>query len=61
MSLIGNYIKSQTAGKSGVNNRIYQSFYVILEEKMQKRPGKVSLSTDPLWDTLLRHFFRPQP
>ena len=29
MPLIGNGIKSKTAGKSGLNNRIYQPFYVI--------------------------------
>lgn len=33
MPLFSNGIKSQKAGKSGVNNQIYQSFYSITDEK----------------------------
>lgn len=47
MPLIGNGIKFKTAGKSGVNNRIYQPFYGIVEKICRNKPGKVSLSTGP--------------
>ena len=47
MPLIGNGIKSKKTGKSGVNNRIYQPFYGILEKICRNKPGKVSLSTAP--------------
>lgn len=51
MPLIGNGIKSKTAGKSGVNNRIYQPFYGIVEKICRNKPGKVSLSTGPMFLT----------
>ena len=47
MPLIGNGIKSKTAGKSGLNNRIYQLFYVISKKHVEINTEKVSLSTDP--------------
>jgi len=47
MSLIGNGIKSKTAGKSGLNNRIYQPFYGISRKHAEINTEKVSLSTGP--------------
>ena len=45
MSLIGNGIKSKskTAGKSGLNNRIYQPFYGISRKHAEINAEKVSL------------------
>ena len=51
MPLIGNGIKSKTAGKSGLNNRIYQLFYVISKKHVEINTEKVSLSIGPLWET----------
>ena len=51
MPLIGNGVKSKTAGKSGLNNRIYQLFYGISRKHAEINTEKVSLSTGPLWDT----------
>lgn len=51
MPLIGNSIEPEKAGKSGVNNRIYQSFYSISEKIYIARPERMSLSTGPLWDS----------
>ena len=36
MPLIGNGIKSKAVGKSGLNNRIYQPFYVISKKYRNK-------------------------
>ena len=38
MPLIGNSMEPKKTGKSGVNNRIYQSFYSISEEEIYKQP-----------------------
>jgi len=47
MPLIGNGVKSKTAGKSGLNNRIYQPFYGISRKHAEINTEKVSLSTGP--------------
>ena len=47
MPLIGNGIKSKTAGKSGLNNRICQLFYGISRKHAEINTEKVSLSTGP--------------
>ena len=52
MPLISNGIKSKTAGKSGLNNRIYQPFYVISKKHVEINTEKVSLSTGPKFHTL---------
>lgn len=52
MPLIGNGIKSKTAGKSGLNNRIYQLFYDCLKKHAETDNEKVSLSTGPFLHTL---------
>lgn len=41
MPLIGNGIKSKTAGKSGLNNRIYQLFYDCLKKHAETDNEKV--------------------
>ena len=51
MSLIGNGIKSKTAGKSGLNDRIYQPFYGISRKHAEINTEKVSLSTGPKFHT----------
>ena len=55
MPLIGNGIKSKAAGKSGLNNRIYQPFYVISKKHVEINTEKVSLSTGPFLHTLILH------
>ena len=47
MPLIGNGIKSKTAGKSGLNNRLYQPFLWHFKKYVKKNIEKVSLSTGP--------------
>ena len=42
-----NSIEPEKAGKSGVNNRIYQSFYSISEKIYIARPERMSLLTGP--------------
>jgi hypothetical protein len=57
MPLIGNSIEPEKTGKRGVNNRIYQPFYSISEERYISRPERMSLSTGPLLHTLPRQQF----
>lgn len=52
MPLTGNSIEPEKAGKSGVNNRIYQSFYSISEKIYIARPERMSLSTGPKFHRL---------
>ena len=47
MPLIGNCMKLQTAGNSGLNNRIYQPVYSIAEENMQKYTKKNEIANSP--------------
>lgn len=57
MPLIGNGVKSKTAGKSGLNNRIYQLFYGISRKHAEINTEKVSLSTGPTWNGLKKQLF----
>lgn len=41
-------------GKSDLNNRIYQPFYGISKNE-EMNTEKVSLSTDPFWDTPFKY------
>ena len=52
--LISNGIESKMAGKSGLDNRIYQPFYDISKRHVEINAEKVILSTGPLWDTPFR-------
>lgn len=52
MPLISDGIKSKTAGKSGVNNRIYQLLYGIPREYTVINTKKLSLSTGSCFQTL---------